>query len=102
MVGRGKDVGIALVIPQQHVEARLVLLDEVVLEHQRLGFGVGDRDFDPRHRRHHQLGLRRLLGALKIACDALLQITRLADINHLVLRIEHAIHARAMRQRAQE
>ena len=29
------DVGVGLVVAQQHVEARLILLDEVVLERQR-------------------------------------------------------------------
>ena len=42
MVG-DDDPGVGLVIPQQHVVAGLVLLDEVVLEDQRLGLGVGDR-----------------------------------------------------------
>ena len=40
------DVGKALVIAQDDVEARLVRLDEVVLEQQRLGLRVGDRDLD--------------------------------------------------------
>src|SRR6185312_2870250 len=36
----------ALVVAQYDVEARLVRLDEVVFEKQRLGLGVGDPDLD--------------------------------------------------------
>ena len=38
-------IGEALIIAQHNVEARPMLLDEVVLEEQRLGIRVGDRYF---------------------------------------------------------
>ena len=38
--------GIGLVVPQADVEARLVLLDEVLLGQQRLGLGVDDQRLD--------------------------------------------------------
>jgi len=37
------DVGVSLVVAQQDVEARLLLLDEVILERERL-FVIGDND----------------------------------------------------------
>ena len=54
-----QDVRIALVVAQHHVEARPVLLDEVVLEHQRFDFGARDRDFDAGDGAHHRDGLAR-------------------------------------------
>ena len=48
------DVRIALVVAQHDVEARPVLLDQVVLEHQRFDFGARDRDLDARDRAHHR------------------------------------------------
>ena len=46
LVERDRDVGIGLVVPQADVEARLVLLDEVLLGQQRLGLGVDDERLD--------------------------------------------------------
>ncbi len=57
LVGGEVDVGIALVVAQQDVVARAQLLDEVVLEDQRLGLGVGHRDLHVGDLRHHGLGL---------------------------------------------
>ncbi len=102
MVGGDVDVGVALVVPQQDVEPRLVLLDQVVFEQQRLRFGVGHRHLDARHELHHRGGLCRRLRAMKVARHPFFQVPRLADIDDLVLRVEHAIHAGAMGQRAQE
>ena len=102
LVRRGIDVGVAFVVSQQHVETRFVLLDQVVLEHQRLGLGVDHRNLDAIDELHHCRSFRRRLRTREITRHALLQIARLADIEHLVLRIEHAIHARPVRQAAQE
>jgi hypothetical protein len=53
LVGQ-QDVRKALVVAQQHVVARPVRLDQLVLQQQRLGFGAGDRDLDARHLRQHR------------------------------------------------
>jgi hypothetical protein len=45
-LARQLDVRVGLVVAQQHVEARLVLLDEVVLERQRLFFVVDQNVVD--------------------------------------------------------
>ena len=94
-----QDVRIALVVAQHHVEARPVLLDEVVLEHQRFDFGARDRDFDARDGAHHRDGLAVVrAAALEVARDAALQVARFADIDDRAGRVEHAVDAGPMRQ----
>ena len=84
----------ALVVPEHDVVPGTVLLDEIVLEQQGLGFGMGGRHFDGDRVLHERAGFgRQLLGRAEIAGDALLQIARLADVEHLTADIEHAIHA---------
>ncbi len=102
MVCRRVDIRVALVVTKQHIEAWFELFDQVVFEHERFGLGVDDRHFDSRHLRQHCLGLWRRVRAVKVGGDPLLEVARLADIDDLVLRIEHAIHAWTMRQAAQE
>jgi hypothetical protein len=92
------NVGEALVIAQHHVEARLVRLDEVVLEQQRLGLGVRDRDFDGGDLRDQRLYLGIDVPGGEVGADAVLKAARLADVEELVLRSEHAVHPRAARE----
>ena len=42
-------IRVTFVVTQDDVEARFVPLDQVVLEYQRLGFGVGHRNLDVRY-----------------------------------------------------
>ena len=60
--------GIGLVIAQADVEARLVLLDEVLLGEQRLGLGVDDERLDVVDHRHQIRCPARVLGLEK--CEA--------------------------------
>ena len=96
------EIGKALVVAQQDVVARPVLLDEVVLEDQRLGVGVDDRDLAAAHLAHHRRDLRRQLVGAKIARHAALEVLRLADVENLAIRIEHAVHAGPRRKRGDE
>ena len=93
------DVREALVVAQHHVEARLVSLDEVVLEQQRLGVGVGDGDFDGADLRHQRLHLGVDVAGGEVGADPVPEIARLADVQQLLPRAEHAVHAGAARQR---
>ena len=95
-------VGKTLVIAQHDVEARTVLLDEVELEQQRLGIGIGDGDFHVRGLRDQRLHLRLDVARLKVGSDAALEIARLADVENVALGVEHAIHAGTARQRIDE
>ena len=102
VLGRHVDVGITLVIAQNDIETWLVLLDQVVFENQSLGLGVGDRDLYICDQVHHSRRFDGIMAAMKIARYALSQVTRFANVNDFVLRIEHAIDARPMRQGSQE
>jgi hypothetical protein len=89
-----QDVGEAFVVAQKHVVLRLELLDEVLLQQQRLGFR-------PRRQEHHRRGFpdhpgdaRAVSGGLGVGRHPLFQRPRLADIEHSALRIEHAIDTR--------
>ena len=52
LVEADRDVRVRLVVAQPDVEARLVLLDEVLLGEQRLGLGVHDERLDVIDHRH--------------------------------------------------
>ncbi len=82
-LGEGElHVGVSLVVTQQDVEARLLLLDEVVLQSQRL-FVIGDNDVIYVDRLADQrAGLRVFPAAfVKVGRDARAQVLRLADVN---------------------
>ena len=92
---RELDVGVGLVVAQQDVEARLALLDQVVLERQRFVL-VGDGDvFDVDGLAHQRAGLRVGLRRLqKIRADARAQVLRLADVDDLALGVLVEVAAR--------
>ena len=87
------DVGKRLVVAQQHVEARPQPLDQVGFEQQRLGLGRGGDELHRRGRRDHPLDARVVPGRPRVGRDPLLDVLRLADVEHLAGRIEHAIDA---------
>ena len=91
---RNEDIRKGFVVPQQHVEIGLQLLDEVLFQQQRLGFR-------PRRQEHHRLGrvdhpgdARRMAGGAGIVRHPRLEVARLADIKHPAFGIEHPVDAR--------
>ncbi len=88
-VGEGDlDVGVGLVVAQQDVEARLALLDEIVLEREGLML-VGHRDVIHVDRLAHQraglgVSLRR---SQEVGAHAGAQVLGLADVDHLALGV---------------
>ena len=88
VVHRQLDVGVGLVVAQQNVEARLALLDEVVLERQRLAL-VGNRDvFEIDRLAHKRAGLLvHLVGGQEVGAHARSQVLRLTDVNDLALGV---------------
>ncbi len=90
---------IRLVVAEQDVVARRQCLDQVVLEQQRLGLAADHRGVDAGDARHHHRDARRQLGLVEIARDALLQVARLADIEHAAGRVVIAVDAGKSRQR---
>ncbi len=102
LVARDVDERKALVVLEQDVVARLVLLDQVVFEQQRFRFRRGHRHLDARHLREQRERLVRVRTAAEIARHAVLQVTRLADVEDRTRRVVHAVDARLGWQRLQE
>jgi hypothetical protein len=96
------DVRIALVVAEEDVVARLLRLDEVVLEQQRLALGARHRRFDSHHLREHHRDPRFVRALLEIARHALLQVARLADVKGFALAVVHPVDAGTMRQRTDQ
>ena len=94
MVARDQDIGKRLVVAQLHVEARPQLLDQVGLEQQRFGFRVGRDDLDINGGRDHAQDARRQRGVdAGVGRQPLADVLGLADIEHIVAGIEHAVDA---------
>ena len=101
MIARDQNIGKRLVVAQLHVEARAQLLDQVGLEQQRLGLGRGGDDLDRNGRRDHAQDARRLgRGHPCIGSEPFFDVLRLADIEHVAGRIQHAIDAGRGRRQA--
>ena len=94
------EVGVFLVILQQHIEVGLMVLDQVGFQRQRLGFAVGHDELDLADLPHHQ-GDARAVGvaatALEIAAHPVAQHLRLADVEDPVLAIPQQVAARFRR-----
>ena len=99
MVARHQDVGEGLIVPHQHVVAGPQLLDEVGLEQERFHLRPGGDELHRHGFGDHARDAMRMPEAARIARDALLQILRLADIEHVAAFADHAIDAGGVRQR---
>ena len=93
-------VGIMLVILQEDVIVRLVQLDEVALQAQRLQIGIAQEDIEIVDMTDHRRNLGGVLRITEIGAHAVLQIDRLADIDDGALRILHQVAARAFGEHA--
>src|SRR5262249_15672306 len=87
-------IGGGLIIAQQNVEARLLLLDEVVFQSQDLA-GIGDDDVIGVGRLTHQsAGFGVLPAALvEIGADPAAQVVGLADVDDLTLSVLVEVNA---------
>ena len=98
VIGRDQDIGKRFVVAQHHVEARPQPLDQIGLEQQRLGLGAGDDEFERAGGGDHALDAGVETGRAGIGGNALFDVLRLADIEHVAARIDHAIDARPRRR----
>ena len=101
MVARQQDIGKAFIVAQQHVVARFQLLDQVLLQQQRLGFGA-------RGQKHHRPGFiyhpgnaGRVPRGPRVVRHPRPQVPRLAHIQHFRTFIQHAVDARRIVQNLQ-
>ena len=95
-----QDMREGLVIPHQHIVARLQPLDQVGFEQQRIGLGRRGDEFHLRRHRNHTGDAVRLSGQFGVARHTLLQASGLADIKQLAAGVIHAIDARTVGQQA--
>ena len=93
VIRRDQDVGKRLVVAQQHVEARAQPLDQIGFEQQRFGLGLGGDELHRRRRRDHAHDAAVVAGRPRIGGDPLLDVLRLADVEHVALGVDHAIDA---------
>ena len=94
VVAGDQNIGKRLVVAQLHVEARPQLLDQIGFEQQRFGFGRGRDDLDRHGGRDHAQDAGRLRRVdARIGGQPLADVFRLADIEHVVGRVQHAVDA---------
>ena len=94
VIAGDQNIGKRLVVAQLHVEAGPQLLDQIGLEQQRLGLGRGRHDLDRHGGGDHAQDAGRLDRAHpRVGGKPVADVFRLADIQHVIGRIEHAIDA---------
>ena len=89
-----KNERIGFVVPQQNIVLGLMLLDQVVLEDQRLRFGMRDGKLDGTDMAHQGSGLLAARIAPKIGAQTFGEILGLADVQDAACLIQHPIHTR--------
>ena len=95
------DRGIGLVVFQQDVVTRTVLLDQVVLEQKRVLFGVHDDVFDVADLLDENPGLVVVVLLVEIGGDPSLQVLRLADVDDRSLLVVVLVRSRLLRDRGE-
>src|SRR5690606_11311872 len=96
------DVRVALVVAQIDVVARLELLDEIILEDQRLRLGVGHDDLDIRDLvDHHGEAAIARPALVEIGAHPAAKVLGLADVDHLAVGVQMLVHARLAGQGAE-
>ena len=89
-----RNARVRLVVLEQHVVVRLVALDEVVLEQQRVLLRLHHHVADVADAGHEEPCLARLLLLVEVRAHAPLQVFRLADIDNRAAFIEVLVAAR--------
>jgi hypothetical protein len=97
-----QNIGIGFIIPQQDVVLGLMLLDQIVFEDQRLGFGMGNRKLDMMDMADQgpSFGTPRVTS--KIGAQAFHQILGFTHIQNDSVLTQHPVNARLMRDRGKE
>ena len=98
LAGRQLQVGVVLVVAQQDVVARRALLDQVVLERQRLDDRVGDDELEPRGFVEQRVDARAHALRAEVAAHPVAQHLRLADVERVPAVVVIEVDARLLRQ----
>ena len=101
MVFTNQDIGKRFIVAQQHVVAGFELLDEVLFQKQRFGFGARGQEHHRGGFKHHPRDTGRMPMVTRIARDPRLKIARLANVQHLALGVQHPVNAGGSVQRFQ-
>jgi hypothetical protein len=92
------DVGVALVVAEADVERRPVPLDEVLLEVVGLDLGLRDDHLDPLDALDQPVEPEPGVPAAEVRPHARAERLRLADVEHVVLRVAEEVDARLRRE----
>jgi hypothetical protein len=98
MVTGDQDIGKALVVAQDHIEARFQLLDEVAFKKQRLCLRRRHHEFHAGGERDHQRDAVVMALASRVVRDAVFEVPRLSHVNDVALAVIHAVDAGFSRQ----
>jgi hypothetical protein len=98
MVAADQDLRKAFVVAHLHVEARLQLLDQIDLEQQGLGLGLGGDELHRPGQMDHVGDALGVESPLRVLADAFLQRPRLAHIEHLAIGPHHPVDPRRIGQ----
>ena len=94
LVERDREVRVRLVVLEPDVEARLVPLDEVELEEERLDLVLGDDPLDVVGRLHHLVGaLGQRRGRREVVRQPAAQALGLPDVDDPALGVEELVRA---------
>ena len=96
---RDADIGIRLCILEANVVLRRVLLDQGILQRKRLHLVVAEIVVKIPDLRHHACRFDILFAILKILRNAVLELARLANVDHAALTVAHHVDARTKRKR---
>ncbi len=91
-------VGVALVVPQQDVEGRQMLVDEVVLQHQGLELRLADDELQVPDAGHQAAGLGIQVLVLEVGLHPVPQHLGLADVEQVPLLVAIEVAARTQGQ----
>ena len=98
-VNRELAEGVGLVVLEQDIVARTVALDELLLQNQRLRFGVRDDQGDIMDQRDHDLDAEGVVcGRLEVGAHPLAEGLGLADVEDVAGNAPELVHPRSVRQ----
>ena len=97
-----QDIGKRLVVAQHDVEAGFELLDQIGLEQQRLGLGIGGDELHVDGERDHRRDAAGVTEDAGIIRHPVLEVPRLADIDDIALGVIHPVNPRLARQPCDE
>ena len=82
-----RDKGIALIVFKVNIKVRMVLADQVTLEHQRLVLGLDNDVVETGHQLHHERNLLAIIGERHVLLHACTEVFGLTHVDNLAGRV---------------